>query len=117
MLDGSVRFVTDSINTGNLALGLVKSGNSNYGVWGAMGSDYRVSVTKIDRPSDASLPGSQGSPTNPEAYAAQFEVSKKKTSTGPKYLLPEKYSSFDKSELTVSVSEGGSGQEAITLAD
>lgn len=38
MLDGSVRFVTDSINTGNLALGLVKAGNSNYGVWGAMGS-------------------------------------------------------------------------------
>lgn len=45
MLDGSVRFVTDSINTGNLSLGLVKSGNSNYGVWGAMGSrDGRETV-------------------------------------------------------------------------
>ena len=38
MLDGSVRFVSESINSGNLSLGLVASGNSNYGVWGAMGS-------------------------------------------------------------------------------
>lgn len=38
MLDGSVQFVTDTIDTGNLALGLVESGASNYGVWGAMGS-------------------------------------------------------------------------------
>lgn len=79
--------------------------------------EYRVSVTKIDSKSDASLPGSQGSPTNPGAYGAAFEASQKKAPSGPKYLLPEKYSSFDKSELKVSVSEGGSGQEAIVLAD
>lgn len=38
MLDGSVRFVTETINSGNLTLGLVESGETNYGVWGAMGS-------------------------------------------------------------------------------
>lgn len=42
-MDGSVRFVTDSIDTGNLAtrLGTVNqpiSGPSAYGVWGALGS-------------------------------------------------------------------------------
>ncbi|PQO31777.1 DUF1559 domain-containing protein [Blastopirellula marina] len=38
MLDGSVRFVTETINCGNLSLGLVQAGGSNYGIWGAMGS-------------------------------------------------------------------------------
>ncbi|GAB6185476.1 DUF1559 family PulG-like putative transporter [Thermopirellula anaerolimosa] len=38
MLDGSVRFVSETIDTGNLSLGLVDSGMSNYGVWGALGS-------------------------------------------------------------------------------
>lgn len=38
MLDGSVQFVTETIDSGNLTLGLVQSGRSNYGVWGAMGS-------------------------------------------------------------------------------
>ncbi|PHS00941.1 MAG: prepilin-type cleavage/methylation domain-containing protein [Blastopirellula sp.] len=37
-LDGSVGFVTDTIDTGDLTLGLVTSGRSNYGVWGAKGS-------------------------------------------------------------------------------
>ncbi len=37
-LDGSVAFISDSIDSGNLALGLVQAGRSNYGVWGAMGS-------------------------------------------------------------------------------
>jgi prepilin-type N-terminal cleavage/methylation domain-containing protein/prepilin-type processing-associated H-X9-DG protein len=36
--DGSVRFVNDNINTGNLALAPVPTGPSPYGVWGAMGS-------------------------------------------------------------------------------
>ncbi len=38
LMDGSVRFVTDSIDTGNLALPPVASGPSPYGVWGALGS-------------------------------------------------------------------------------
>ncbi|MEX2172763.1 MAG: DUF1559 domain-containing protein [Pirellulaceae bacterium] len=36
--DASVSFVSDTINTGNLALGSVVDGPSPYGVWGAMGS-------------------------------------------------------------------------------
>ena len=38
MADGSVRFVNESINTGNLSWQEVAGGPSPYGVWGAMGS-------------------------------------------------------------------------------
>ena len=38
MGDGSVRFVSDSIDTGNLGVTQPLTGQSNYGVWGAMGS-------------------------------------------------------------------------------
>ena len=38
MLDGSVQFISETIDTGDLTLGLVQSGASNYGVWGAIGS-------------------------------------------------------------------------------
>lgn len=38
MLDGSVAFISDTIHSGNQALGLVEAGESNYGVWGALGS-------------------------------------------------------------------------------
>jgi hypothetical protein len=37
-MDGSVRFISDSINTGNQALPPVTAGLSPYGVWGALGS-------------------------------------------------------------------------------
>jgi prepilin-type processing-associated H-X9-DG protein len=36
--DGSVRFVTDGIDTGNLSATYPTSGPSPYGVWGALGS-------------------------------------------------------------------------------
>ncbi|MBI1247311.1 DUF1559 domain-containing protein [bacterium] len=36
--DGSVSFVAETINTGNLTLPSVSSGRSPYGVWGALGS-------------------------------------------------------------------------------
>jgi len=36
--DGAVRFVSDSIDTGNLSLPGVNSGQSPYGVWGSVGS-------------------------------------------------------------------------------
>ncbi len=38
MVDGSVRFISESVNTGNLGMAEVTSGPSPYGVWGAMGS-------------------------------------------------------------------------------
>jgi prepilin-type processing-associated H-X9-DG protein len=38
MVDGSVRFISDNINAGNLGLAEVSAGPSPYGVWGAMGS-------------------------------------------------------------------------------
>jgi len=38
MADGSVRFVSETINTGNLAAAWIPDGPSPYGVWGAMGS-------------------------------------------------------------------------------
>ncbi|OYV87655.1 MAG: hypothetical protein B7Z73_09805 [Planctomycetia bacterium 21-64-5] len=38
MADGSVRFVNENIDTGNLSFTEVSSGPSPYGVWGAMGS-------------------------------------------------------------------------------
>ena len=38
MADGSVRFVSDNIDTGNTAVTSVTFGPSPYGVWGAMGS-------------------------------------------------------------------------------
>jgi prepilin-type N-terminal cleavage/methylation domain-containing protein/prepilin-type processing-associated H-X9-DG protein len=37
-VDGSVRFINDYINTGNLAVPEVKRGPTPYGVWGALGS-------------------------------------------------------------------------------
>ena len=38
MCDGSVRFISNSIDTGNLGIGQPASGPSVYGVWGALGS-------------------------------------------------------------------------------
>lgn len=38
MVDGSVQFISNDINTGNLAYAEVNAGPSPYGVWGAMGS-------------------------------------------------------------------------------
>ncbi len=38
MVDGSVRFINDSINTGSLASSTVSAGPSPFGVWGAMGT-------------------------------------------------------------------------------
>ena len=37
-VDGSVAFVSDTVDTGNLSAAQVTSGASPYGVWGAMGS-------------------------------------------------------------------------------
>ncbi len=36
--DGAVSFMSDTVNTGNLALPSVTTGPSPYAVWGALGS-------------------------------------------------------------------------------
>jgi prepilin-type processing-associated H-X9-DG protein len=38
LFDGSVRFVSETINAGDPTANRVRSGASLYGVWGAMGS-------------------------------------------------------------------------------
>jgi len=38
LFDGSVRFITNNIDTGNLTLAAVRTGPSPFGVWGALGS-------------------------------------------------------------------------------
>jgi prepilin-type processing-associated H-X9-DG protein len=38
LLDGSVRFISDAVDTGNTAVAPVTAGPSPYGVWGALGS-------------------------------------------------------------------------------
>lgn len=48
LFDGAVRFVTDSIDTGNLNSYQVTSGNSPYGVWGAMGSPQGQETASLD---------------------------------------------------------------------
>ena len=38
MADGSVRFVSNNIDTGNLGVATTLGGKSPYGVWGALGT-------------------------------------------------------------------------------
>ncbi len=47
MLDGAVRFITDSIDTGNLNQTAVSSGPSPYGIWGSLGSPRGKEVANI----------------------------------------------------------------------
>lgn len=67
---------------------------------GAVAGEYRVSVTKMEVVQFDVGP----SPTNPKEYA-EYEARLKKIPK-PKNFLPEKYSSFVKSGLKVSVSAG-----------
>jgi len=38
LADGAVRFISENIDTGNLALAPASSGPSHYGIWGALGT-------------------------------------------------------------------------------
>ena len=46
--DGSVRFISETIDTGNLGVPQPSSGPSRYGVWGALGSKSGGEATQID---------------------------------------------------------------------
>lgn len=47
LADGSVRFVSDTVDCGNLNAQCVRSGKSPYGVWGAMGSPQGGETTTL----------------------------------------------------------------------
>ena len=38
LLDGSVRFISDTVDVGDLSVAPVRRGASPYGVWGALGT-------------------------------------------------------------------------------
>lgn len=44
--DGSVTFISDTIDTGNLGVGQPDNGPSRYGVWGSMGSKAGSDITR-----------------------------------------------------------------------
>ena len=48
LADGSVRFISNSIDTGNLTVEQQLTGPSRYGVWGAMGSKSGGDQTQLD---------------------------------------------------------------------
>jgi prepilin-type N-terminal cleavage/methylation domain-containing protein/prepilin-type processing-associated H-X9-DG protein len=48
MCDGSVRFFTDNVNTGNLGVAQLRDAPSQYGVWGAIGSMAGGEGTSLD---------------------------------------------------------------------
>lgn len=48
MCDGSVRFITNNINTGNLGIPQNRDGPSVYGVWGAIGSIAAGDTATLD---------------------------------------------------------------------
>lgn len=47
-VDGAVRFISNTINTGNLNARQMITGASVYGVWGAMGSKSGGDITRVD---------------------------------------------------------------------
>jgi prepilin-type N-terminal cleavage/methylation domain-containing protein/prepilin-type processing-associated H-X9-DG protein len=48
LADGSVRFISENIDTGNLSLPPVTTGPSPYGVWGAMGTRNAGDTARLD---------------------------------------------------------------------
>ncbi len=49
MGDGAVRFITDSIEAGNQAVGITAAGmESPYGLWGALGTSESAETKQLD---------------------------------------------------------------------
>ncbi len=48
MFDGAVRFITDSIDSGNINAPTVNSGESPYGIWGALGTPQGSEVNLME---------------------------------------------------------------------
>jgi prepilin-type processing-associated H-X9-DG protein len=48
LCDGSVRFISDTIDAGNLGVNQPATGPSNYGVWGALGSIAGGESNRLD---------------------------------------------------------------------
>ena len=78
---------------------------------GVVPGAYRASVTKRE---DLDIDFGP-SPSDPAEYA-EWEQ-KLKNQPVPKYLVPEKYSSFGSSGLTVTVAEGEPGETTFELTD
>jgi hypothetical protein len=48
MADGAVRFISETIDTGNLGVAQPANGPSNYGVWGSLGSKDGGDVSALN---------------------------------------------------------------------
>ena len=81
---------------------------------GVPAGEYRASVTKREKV-ELDMGPTPDDPNNLEAYA---EYQKKiKSLPVPKYLVPERYSSFAKSGLSVSITEGEPVEATFELTD
>jgi len=78
---------------------------------GVAPGEYRATVTKREKLNVDLAP----SPEDPEAYAKTLEG--QQAQPAPKHLIPEKYSSFDTSGLTVTIDEDTGPEVTFELTD
>lgn len=78
---------------------------------GVVAGEFMASVTKKEKLA-LDLGGTPEDPAEYAAYEAKLRAQPK-----PKHLLPEKYSSFTKSGLTLRVTEGMGNEETFELSD
>lgn len=70
---------------------------------GAVAGKYQVTVTKVEMPPQTAAPASHDEPTPAKAP--------------PKFLVPEKYSKPEASDLTAEVTDGGKNEYTFELKD